>query len=80
MSQSVLSGCWQLQTIQSKMYDPMTAGVDTEVSDEEANQTSITLVKVSTVGTQKDEDGNTIDLTDEEKAQKKEQAQQFWIR
>lgn len=76
VSQSDIERLLELQTIQSKMYDPMTADVDTEVSDEEANQTSITLVKVSTVGTQKDEDGNTIDLTDEEKAQKKEEAQQ----
>ena len=29
------------------------------------------IVKVSTEGTEKDDDGNTIDLTDEEKAQKK---------
>lgn len=76
VSQSDIERLLELQTIQSKMYGPMTADVDTNVPDEEANQSVITLVRVSTVGTEKDEDGNTIELTDEEKAQKKELAQQ----
>ena len=54
----------------------MTADVDTEVSANEKDQTRVTIVKVSTEGTEKDDDGNTIDLTDEEKAQKKDLAQQ----
>ena len=58
------------------MHDPMTADVDTEVSANEKDQTRVTIVKVSTEGTEKDDDGNTIDLTDEEKAQKKDLAQQ----
>lgn len=66
----------ELVTIRSKMRDPMTADVDTEVSANEKDQTRVTIVKVSTEGTEKDDDGNTIDLTDEEKAQKKELAQQ----
>ena len=66
----------ELVTIRSKMHDPMTADVDTEVSANEKDQTRVTIVKVSTEGTEKDDDGNTIDLTDEEKAQKKNLAQQ----
>ena len=66
----------ELVTIRSKMHDPMTADVDTEVSANEKDQTRVTIVKVSTEGTEKDDDGNTIDLTDEEKAQKKDLAQQ----
>ena len=66
----------ELVTIRSKMRDPMTADVDTEVSANEKDQTRVTIVRVSTEGTEKDDDGNTIDLTDEEKAQKKELAQQ----
>ena len=54
----------------------MVADTDTEVSDDEAAQTSITYVRVSTQGTETDADGNTVDLTDEEKAAKKDQAQQ----
>ena len=68
----------QLSTYRERMYDPMVADVDTEVSDEEAAQTRITFVEVSTVGTETDEDGNTIELTDEEKAEKKDIAQQVW--
>ena len=56
-----------LYTIQDKMYDALTADVDTEVSDEEAAQKRISYVYVSALGTETDEDGNTIDLTDEEK-------------
>lgn len=66
----------ELVTIRSKMRDPMTVDVDTEVSANEKDQTRVTIVKVSTEGTEKDDDGNTIDLTDEEKAQKKDLAQQ----
>ena len=67
----------ELYVIQTKIYDPIIADVDTEVSDEEAKQTSISYITVSTAGTEKDEDGKTIDLTDEEKAAKKEIAQRF---
>ena len=66
----------ELVTIRSKMHDPMTADVDTEVSANEKDQTRVTIVKVSTEGTEKDDDGKAIDLTDEEKAQKKDLAQQ----
>ena len=71
-----ISTVLQLYTYQNKMYDPMVADTDTEVSDDEAAQTSITYVRVSTQGTETDADGNTVDLTDEEKAAKKDQAQQ----
>ena len=67
----------QVYAIQSKMYDPMIADVDTEVSDEEAQQSSISYVQVSTEGTETDENGETVELTDEEKAEKKEIAQTF---
>lgn len=66
----------ELYTIQQKMREPMVADVDREVSDEEAAQTRVTFVEISTEGTETDEDGNTVDLTDEEKAEKKDQAQQ----
>lgn len=67
----------ELYVIQSRIYDPIIADVDTEVSDEEAQQTTISYITVSTAGTEKDDDGNTIDLTDDEKAAKKEIAQRF---
>ncbi len=67
----------ELYVIQTRIYDPIIADVDTEVSDEEAQQTSISYITVSTAGTETDDDGNTIDLTDDEKAAKKEIAQRF---
>lgn len=67
----------EVYAIQSKMYDPMIADVDTEVSDEEAQQSRISYVRVSTEGTETDENGDTVELTDEEKTEKKEIAQRF---
>lgn len=67
----------ELYVIQTRIYDPIIADVDTNVSDEEAKQTTISYITVSTAGTEKDDDGKTIDLTDDEKAAKKEIAQRF---
>ena len=64
-----------LMTIQEKMYAPLPEDGDTEVSDEEAAQKRIVYVYMSTAGTETDEDGNTVDLTDEEKAAKKQELQ-----
>lgn len=75
VSESDMVTYLELMTIRQKMHDPMVADIDREVSDEDANQTRITMVKVSTEGTEQDEDGNTIELTDEEKAEKKELAE-----
>ena len=58
----------ELYTIRQKMREPMVADVDREVSDEEAAQTRVTFVEVSTEGTE---------TTDEEKAEKMDQAQQI---
>lgn len=75
VSESDIVTYMELMTYRQKMHDPMVADVDQEVSDEEANQTRITMAKISTEGTEQDEDGNTIDLTDEEKAEKKDLAE-----
>lgn len=77
VTQEDIEDVMQVYAIQSKMYDPMIADVDTEVSDEEAQQSSISYVQVSTEGTETDENGETVELTDEEKAEKKEIAQTF---
>ena len=77
VTQEDIEDVMQVYAIQSKMYDPMIADVDTEVSDEEAQQSSISYVQVSTEGTETDENGETAELTDEEKAEKKEIAQTF---
>ena len=56
----------ELQTYSSKMRSPIIADVDTDVSDEEAQQTSFYYVSLS-----------TSDLSDDEKAEKKETAQKI---
>ena len=58
----------ELQTIQKKMYDPVVAEGNITVSDDEANQTTLTYVSISTSGD---------DVTDEDKETKKEQAQEI---
>lgn len=65
----------ELLTIQSKMEAPMKEGVDQEVSDEEAAQKSMEYVLFSYSNT--DEEGNTVNLTDEEKTELQETAQKF---
>lgn len=63
----------ELMTYQQKMRDPIVADVDTEVSDEEAQQTSVTYVKVEKApaeesAQEESADGESIDqeTTDEE--------------
>lgn len=65
----------ELVTVQEKMYEAMTADVDTEVSDEEAAQKSMQYVYFSF--TQTDDDGNSVELTDEEKEELKKTAEEF---
>ncbi|QOV19321.1 hypothetical protein INP51_15495 [Blautia liquoris] len=72
-----VSEALQLYTYQSKVSNKILDGIEVEVSDDEAAQTSITFVKVSADGTKKDKDGKTIALTKKEKEKKKEQAQQI---
>lgn len=62
----------ELQTYQERMYNVIIADVDTEVSDEEAQQSGFTYVKVSTDAGEDEEE-----LTEEELAKKKDQAQEI---
>lgn len=75
----------RLLTIQSRMFDPMVADVDTEVSDEEAKQSTITYISVlnSTYETDSDEEDADTEETEEEKsaaakAQAKEVAERIY--
>lgn len=56
----------ELQTYRQRIYDPIIADVDKDVSDEEAQQSSFEYVSVS-----------TADLSDDEIKQKKEDAQKI---
>ncbi len=55
----------ELLRLQVKVYNYLATTIDTEVDEEEAAQKCITYVSASTAGTT-DDDGNTVDLTDEE--------------
>ena len=59
----------ELLTIQQKMEKAMTADVDTNVSDDEAAQKKMQYVLFSTKTT--DSDGNSTDMSDDEKAEVK---------
>lgn len=65
----------ELMTISQKMTEKMREGIDEEVSDEEAAQKAMQYVFFSYTST--DADGNTVDLTDEEKESLKSTAQAF---
>jgi hypothetical protein len=64
-----------LLTIQQKMTTAIEADADTEVSDDEAAQKSMEYVEYTYTTT--DDDGNSVDMTDEEKEEVKEQAEAF---
>lgn len=66
----------RLSTIQAKMRNAIHAEVDTEVSDEEAAQKTISYVQVACKSTT-DEEGNTVDYTEEEKENIKKQVEDF---
>ena len=74
-SQEIVERMLTLTLIQNKMQAAIIKDVDTEVSDEEAAQKKVQYAFFSTADTT-DEDGNTVSLTDDEKAALKEQAQQ----
>lgn len=64
-----------LATIREKMYVEMVKDVDTEVSDEEARQKGTQYVFLSYTTT--DADGNSVDMTEEEKEALKADAAAF---
>lgn len=66
----------ELMALQNKAYQNRAATIDTNVTDEEAAQKTITYVRASTNGTA-DENGDTVDLTEEELAAKKETLNQI---
>ena len=65
----------ELAAIQQKMDAPMKEGVDENVSDEDAAQKKIEYVQFSY--TKKDDSGQSVQMTDDEKKAEKEKAQTF---
>lgn len=73
-SEEVIKEYLTKYTLEGKIATAIKAGADTNVSDEDAAQKTFSYVLISTVGTT-DESGNTVELTEEEKAAKKTEAQ-----
>lgn len=75
VSQEMVEEVLELSTYNEKMYDPMTADVDIEVSDDEAAQTGITYVAVSPAEETDTEEEDEAE--DASAADPQEQAQQI---
>lgn len=78
VTQADIETALELQTYEKKMFDPMVADVDTKVSDNEAQQTTVTYVTVEEEDTE--EGGDSASANEEEKAKEataKEKAQQI---
>lgn len=65
----------ELMTIEQKMIEPMQDGYDANVSDKEAAQKKMSYVYFSFNTT--DADGNSVEMTDDEKAELKTKAENF---
>ena len=72
VTQSDMETVLELQTYEKKMFDPIVKDVDTEVSDEEAQQTSVTYVEVSTAE-ESEESGEEVSESANEDAEKEEE-------
>lgn len=66
----------ELMALQQKVYGNLAQTIDTNVDDAEAAQKTISYVRSSTSGTT-DEDGNTVELTEEELSEKKDVLEQI---
>lgn len=74
-SQETVARVMELLTIQNKMFEAMTADVNTEVSDDEAAQKSMQYVKFAFATT--DDEGKSKELNDAEKEELKKSAEAF---
>ncbi len=74
-SEKAVERVMTLMAIQMKMQNAIQDGADTEVSDEEAAQKSMQYVSFPYTST--DDEGKSVDMTDEEKEETKEKAKEF---
>ncbi len=68
-----MTAIYEDNAIASKVQEKMVEDTDTEVSDDEARETTITRIVFET--TETSDDGTTTDLSDEKKAEVKKQAE-----
>lgn len=74
VTQSDMETVLELQTYEKKMFDPIVKDVDTEVSDEEAQQTSVTYVEVSTAEEAEESGEEEVSESGNEDAEKEEES------
>lgn len=74
MSKESAVSLFETYYLYNKVSEAMVADVNTEVSDEEAAQKKMSYIEFSLAGTT-DEEGNTVELTEEEKAAVKAKAE-----
>ncbi len=74
ISEESATALFKTYYLYNKTSDAMVADVDTNVSDEEAAQKKMSYVEFSLSGTT-DDDGNTVELTEDEKADIKAKAE-----
>ncbi len=80
VTQADIETVLELQTYEKKMFDPMVADVDDKVSDDEAQQTSVTYVRVEGEEETEDEEPAEESVSGEDgekQADPKEKAQQI---
>ena len=76
VSQDNIKEVLEFQTYQQLMFDPMTADTDTNVTDDEAKQSSITYARIALTKTDSSS-GTTTDATDDEKATYKKELEEL---
>lgn len=69
-SEEAVAELLSLYKYEAKMTEAMSADVDTNVTEEEAARSKVTYIRVSLEGTEKDADGNTIELTADQKKER----------
>lgn len=77
ISQENVEEYLSLYAYQAKMQEAIEAGADTEVSDDEAKQSTVSYGVISFNSDETDDDGNKIPLDGEEKEEKREKAQKL---
>ncbi len=76
LSEELMAGIYEDHILAEKVYEIVTNEVDTNISDEEAKQVTVQYLMVMTKGI--DENGNQVDMNEEEKRQAKKEAKALY--
>ncbi len=76
LTEEMMAGIYEDHILAEKVYEIVANEVDTNISDEEAKQITVQYLMVMTKGT--DENGNKVDMNEEEKRQAKKEAKALY--